>query len=341
MKKTLWAVFVAAVMPVAAFAGVLDEAAGTEFTLNGPVVGFALPELELPPPEVAVLAAQRPDAAWLMAVKRVYNTTPIGNLPPAQLSELPSAALQQMQEDAQVYPSRAYKIIADGLTAYVIENDNLDALYVNIFDVNGAHIAFGGFDENYDFWWLPPSARAVEELSTPEYCRINDRDLNALAEGIMTKDSPRDPVTRNLYLELEAAGPGGKPIKARIVNVRHSHPGDQFHIEVYAAGKLLFKSGRQDNPVFIGFQVDDVPFSLTCFEDIRGGKAPFPVNTDPYIADQASEVIFNWLSSDSGSNMQVLKDWMAANGVQDSVTEFIYHKKHAVKRAEFARTLQA
>lgn len=338
MKKLIFAVFIAAA-PVAAFAGALEKAAAADFALNGPLVGLALPEVKLSGPELVVRAAEQPDAAWIMAVKRVYNTTPIGNLPPAQLAELPAAALQQMREDAQVYPSMAYKIVVDGRTAYVIENDNLDALYVNVFAADGKHIAFGGFDENYDFWWLPPSARAAEELGVPEYCRINDRNLNALAEGVMTKDSPRDPVSGNLYLELEAAGPGGRPIKARIVNVRHSHPGDQFHVEVYAAGKLLFKSGRQDNPIFIGFQVEDLPFSLTCFEDIRGGKAPFPVNTDPYIADQASEVIFSWLSSDNGANMQILKDWMAANSVQDSVTEFIYHKKHAAKRAEFARTL--
>lgn len=331
MKKTLFALFVAAAMPAAA----------ADFSLNAPVGATTLPQAPQPGPQIAVPAARAQSAAWLAEVKRVYVTTPIGGLPLAQLSELPAAALQQLREDAQVYPSMAYKIVVDGQTAYVIENDNLDALYVNIFDAAGAHIAFGGFDENYDFWWLPPSARSAEELSFPEYCRINDRDLAALAEGVMTKESPRDPVTGNLLLELEAAGPGGRPIKAKIVNVRHSHPGDQFHIELYAAGKLIFKSGRQDNPIFIGFQVEDVPFSLTCFEDIRGSRAPFPVNTDPYIADQASEVIFNWLTSDPGTNMQLLKDWMAANGVHDSVTEFIYHKKHAAKRAEFAAQLPA
>lgn len=185
-----------------------------------------------------------------------------------------------------------------------------------------------------------PAAKSVEELSVPEYCRINDRDLNALAEEVMTRQSPRDPVSGNLFMELLAAGPAGKQIRAKVVNVRHAHPGDQFHIEVYAGGGLVFKSGRQDNPIFIAFQVDGEPFSLTCFEDIRGGRPPFPVNTDPYIADQASEVIFNWLSADPDASMPVLQAWMAANGVQDSVVEFIYHKKYAGKRAEFARTLR-
>lgn len=184
------------------------------------------------------------------------------------------------------------------------------------------------------------AVKSVEELSFPEYCRVNDRNLNALAEEVMTKDSPRDPASGNLFIELLATGPAGKQIRAKVVNVRHAHPGDQFHIEVYAGGALVFKSGRQDNPIFIAFQVDGEPFSLTCFEDIRGGRSPFPVNTDPYIADQASEVIFNWLSADPDANMPALQAWMAANGVQDSVVEFIYHKKHAAKRAEFARTLR-
>lgn len=185
-----------------------------------------------------------------------------------------------------------------------------------------------------------PAVKSSEELSFPEYCRINDRNLNALAEEVMTKDSPRDPLSGNLFIELLADGPAGKQIKAKVVNVRHAHPGDQFHIEVYAGGGLVFKSGRQDNPIFIAFQVDGEPFSLTCFEDIRGGKSPFPINTDPYIADQASEIIFNWLSANPDGSMAVLQAWMAANGVQDSVVEFIYHKKHAAARAEFARTLR-
>ncbi|HAH31230.1 MAG TPA: hypothetical protein DCL44_02830 [Elusimicrobia bacterium] len=111
--------------------------------------------------------------------------------------------------------------------------------------------------------------RSVVELEFPEYCRINDKDLNALTEDIMTRESPRDPLYNNLFIQLEAATPAGKTIRAKVINVRHGHPGDQFHIEVFVAGKLLFKSGRQDNPIFIGFQVDDVPYSLTCFEDIQ------------------------------------------------------------------------
>lgn len=110
--------------------------------------------------------------------------------------------------------------------------------------------------------------KSVTELELPEYCRINDKDLNALAEDVMTRQSPHYPGLGNLFIQLAAATPEGKPITAKIINVKHAHPGDQFHIEVYVAGKLLFKSGRQDNPIFIGFQVDDVPYSLVCFEDI-------------------------------------------------------------------------
>ena len=72
----------------------------------------------------------------------------------AGAAELPAAALQQMHWDAATYPSKAYKITVDGLAAFVVENDNPDALYVNIFDENGVNIAYGGFDENYDFYWL-------------------------------------------------------------------------------------------------------------------------------------------------------------------------------------------
>lgn len=35
------------------------------------------------------------------------------------------------------------------------------------------------------------AGKSAEELSFPEYCRINDRSLDALAEEVMTKDSPR------------------------------------------------------------------------------------------------------------------------------------------------------
>ena len=69
-------------------------------------------------------------------------------------SELPAAALQQMHEDAAIYPSKAFKIVYEGRTAYVIENDNSYGLFVNIFDETGRHIAYGGYDENYDFYWL-------------------------------------------------------------------------------------------------------------------------------------------------------------------------------------------
>lgn len=111
-------------------------------------------------------------------------------------------------------------------------------------------------------------AKSVSQLSWPEYCRINDANNAALIEDIMTLQSPQD-LNGNPVLELKAFSSSAKEIRARIVNVRHSHPGDQFHIEVYVAGKLLFKSGRQDNPIFIGFMVDDSYYSLACFEDIR------------------------------------------------------------------------
>lgn len=123
---------------------------------NAPRGGGAVSPAAIPvsAPAPAQPAARPTDAAWINAVKKAYRAAPVGTLPPAQLAELPPAALQQLQWDAQVYPSKAYRLEVDGRVAYAIENDNLDALYVNIFDAAGAHIAYGGFDENYDFWWL-------------------------------------------------------------------------------------------------------------------------------------------------------------------------------------------
>ena len=103
--------------------------------------------------------ARPPSAQWIMAVKKAYLSTPIGCLPPAAQEELPAAALEQLHWDAAAYPSKAYKLTVDGLTAFVIENDNYDALYVNIFDANGKLIAYGGFDENYDFYWLTKNTK--------------------------------------------------------------------------------------------------------------------------------------------------------------------------------------
>lgn len=68
-------------------------------------------------------------------------------------------------------------------------------------------------------------------------------------------------------------------------------------------------------------------------------STPFPVDTDPYLADQASDLIFNWLSADADANMPVLQAWLALNGVNDAVAEFMFHKKYAVQRAAFAATL--
>ncbi|HBA62133.1 MAG TPA: hypothetical protein DCZ92_15230 [Elusimicrobia bacterium] len=156
--KILIAIFLAAA-PAAALAGVLEEAAAVPFT-NIAVAPGALALPAVPAPSLVPLrAAQPPSAGWIKAVKKAYLSTPIGSLPPAAAAELPAAALQQLQWDAATYPSKAYKLTVDGRTAFVIENDNQDALYVNIFDETGAHIAYGGFDENYDFYWLSKKAK--------------------------------------------------------------------------------------------------------------------------------------------------------------------------------------
>ena len=136
-------------------AGELENAAVAAVLSGNILAGAALPYLSSPVIEVKALAdMQPPSAGWVRAVKTAYRSAPTGGLPPAKEAELPAAALQQLREDAVVYPSRAYRIEIDGRTAFVIENDNYDALYVNIFDESGEHIAYGGYDENYDFYWL-------------------------------------------------------------------------------------------------------------------------------------------------------------------------------------------
>ena len=154
MKIIISAVLLAAAAGTAR-AGELEAAAVAAALPGNILAGAALPLL--PSPEFAVSAAvaqQAPSAGWILAVKNAYRSTPIGGLPPARETELPAAALQQLREDAVVYPSRAYRIEIGGRAAFVIENDNYDALYVNIFDESGEHIAYGGYDENYDFYWL-------------------------------------------------------------------------------------------------------------------------------------------------------------------------------------------
>ena len=150
MTKVMFAIMLA--IPGLAFAGDLGRAAVSldlkAFSLSDvrpadiPVPRFVTdePRGEVPPKE------------WLDAVKNIYLS--YQGMIPVMPEELPAAALRQMQEDAVVYPSKAFKVTIQGRTAFVIENDNNDALYVNIFDEQGNHIAFGGVDENADFWWL-------------------------------------------------------------------------------------------------------------------------------------------------------------------------------------------
>jgi len=143
------------VSPCLACAGGLER-----FALSAQLVQIdfsALPPapwFPLPKREPAARKADAPSPEWIKAVKKEYLSCSQGNLPPAEIAELPAAALQQLQWDGATYPSKAYKVLVQGRPAFVIENDNLDALYVNIFDENGVHIAYGGFDENYEFYWL-------------------------------------------------------------------------------------------------------------------------------------------------------------------------------------------
>jgi len=153
VKYLICAVILAA-GPAAASTGALEKAAvSADFTAN-PGSGFYLPELPVPNCGVPLLVAPAPSPVWIAAVKKAYFSYAQGTLPPAALAELPAAALQQIHDDAYIYPSKAYKLTVDGQVAFFIENDNSYGLFVNVFSETGEHIAYGGFDENYDFYWL-------------------------------------------------------------------------------------------------------------------------------------------------------------------------------------------
>jgi len=65
-------------------------------------------------------------------------------------ADISAAATQRVR----AVKSYAIELTVDGRAAFFIENDNSYGLFVNVFDETGAHIAYGGFDENYDFYWL-------------------------------------------------------------------------------------------------------------------------------------------------------------------------------------------
>jgi len=118
-------------------------------------------------------------------------------------------------------------------------------------------------------------ALASGGLTYPTYCRIADVDAKALAEDVLTQESPRDAVTNNLYMVLKATAVGapqgkGKSIEARITNVLWGGPGskDQFQVLINVNGKPYMKTGRQDLPIYIDFYVDEARHRLVCFEDI-------------------------------------------------------------------------
>src|SRR3989339_1622455 len=70
-------------------------------------------------------------------------------------------------------------------------------------------------------------------------------------------------------------------------------------------------------------------------------RAPFPADTDPYLADKNADIIFAWLSGDVAGNMALLQAWTAENGIDDGVVEFMFHKKYAGARARFVMELNA
>ncbi|HAH31493.1 MAG TPA: hypothetical protein DCL44_04160 [Elusimicrobia bacterium] len=155
--KRLIIILLIIILPCLASAGDIERFALSSQLVN---INFAalppLPGMPLPKSEPAGRANEGSSPEWIKAVKEAYFSTPQGCLPPAEENELPAAAIQQIQWDwnATAYPSKAYKMMVENRPAFVIENDNSYGLFVNIFDENGVNVAYGGFDENYDFYWL-------------------------------------------------------------------------------------------------------------------------------------------------------------------------------------------
>ena len=101
-------------------------------------------------------------------------------------------------------------------------------------------------------------------------------------------------------------------------------------------------------PAMAGVDFDNGGVKLTLLEQVAAAgtmpdlrpSTPFPVDTDPYLADASSDLIFNWLSADADANMPVLQAWLVENGIPEGVTEFMFHKKFAAEREKFAAGLR-
>ncbi len=102
-----------------------------------------------------------PTYMWVKAVKkeylRLFNEGNLGTLPVAKISELPADAKQQLKADNTAwgpeYPSIPYKMVLQGMTAFIIHNENDDGMFVAIFDKRGNYIAAGFRDNGGTFAW--------------------------------------------------------------------------------------------------------------------------------------------------------------------------------------------
>jgi hypothetical protein len=109
----------------------------------------------------AVGAAQATGVAWIAAVKKAYEdmsgNNAVDSLPPVPSAQLPTNARKQLAKDNKTwgpnYPSKAYKMVVSGETAFVIQNDNDGGSFVNIFDAQGTLIASGSQGESFNFSW--------------------------------------------------------------------------------------------------------------------------------------------------------------------------------------------
>ena len=154
----------AAALAAPAFAGearnsamsALAGAAGTE-SAQAMIPAVSAPK--------AVCVTKAPTQAWTAEAKKVYakyiESGDLFLLPEAKKSELPAAALKQLNKAnaeqhsyGPTFAATAYKLVVKGQAAFIVHNDkDGHSLTVHIFDASGKLAARGHADESTPLYW--------------------------------------------------------------------------------------------------------------------------------------------------------------------------------------------
>lgn len=161
MNKAIVSLFTAMAMAAPAFAG--DSAISALLGGTDPqAVREMVPQA---PAAKLVCATKAPTQAWVAEVKKVYagliESWDLFQLPQAKKSELPAAALKQLNKDnagqhsyGPTFAATAYKVMVKGLPAFIIHNDkDGHSLTAHIFDASGKLVARGHADESTPLYW--------------------------------------------------------------------------------------------------------------------------------------------------------------------------------------------